>query len=220
MQRIVVDNVIDFFVDYIKIDNLGIIANAHVVFADKLPQGTLELPCIGLAKLHSIAAGETTFDLFLFSVFDSYFLYLDFSKTRVPASMPAALRVNEHPDFMENKFKTSYVSKKVLRKIYRRSKESIDMVEKISINVEINEDLVVPGWEEFAEDAKEISETHSVDLREIMCRFEVYDKGQIFSKRAMKLTKKNTESKQQNKHIQQHLSKHVSDLEKSFRDEF
>lgn len=58
----------EYFTDYIVNDSLGIIANAHTAFADKDPSKAMSPSCVELAKLFSIA--------------------VDFPKTGVPAVIP------------------------------------------------------------------------------------------------------------------------------------
>ncbi|CAN0067020.1 unnamed protein product, partial [Laminaria digitata] len=58
----------DFFVNYLVNDNLGLIANAHLVHADKSPFGARSSECLKLAALHSTA--------------------VDFGKSGVPAVAP------------------------------------------------------------------------------------------------------------------------------------
>jgi len=73
----------DFFVDFMKADQLGIIATRHMVLADRNEKGTLHPDCIKLAELHSSA--------------------VDFSKTGRPvdiSSVPrSALDSRTRPDF-------------------------------------------------------------------------------------------------------------------------
>lgn len=60
----------DFFLNYIRNDNLGMIANAHLVFADFSEEGARCEECLQLAALHSTA--------------------VDFPKSGVPAEIPKA----------------------------------------------------------------------------------------------------------------------------------
>ncbi|CAA2977995.1 probable RNA-dependent RNA polymerase 1 [Olea europaea subsp. europaea] len=96
---VTIEEVGEYFTNYIVNDSLGIIANAHTVFADAEPSKALSEPCIELAKLFSIA--------------------VDFPKTGVPAVIPPHLRVKEYPDFMEKPDKTTYESKHVIGKLFR-----------------------------------------------------------------------------------------------------
>ena len=60
-RKVKINHVQNFFIDYMKNDNLGVIANAHVVFADKHPQGAKSRECLELARLHSVAVGKSIF---------------------------------------------------------------------------------------------------------------------------------------------------------------
>ncbi|CAK9140305.1 unnamed protein product [Ilex paraguariensis] len=80
--------VVEYFTNYIVNDSLGIISNAHTVFADREPYKAMSDPCLELARLFSIA--------------------VDFPKTGVPAEIPPQLRVKEYPDFLEKQDKTTY----------------------------------------------------------------------------------------------------------------
>ncbi|KAG5236651.1 RNA-dependent RNA polymerase [Salix suchowensis] len=98
---VTIEEVQEYFTDYLLNDSLGIICNAHVVFADREPLMARSEKCIELARLASIA--------------------VDFPKTGVPAKIPEDLRVKEYPDFMEkaeDKHAT-YVSEHVLGKLFR-----------------------------------------------------------------------------------------------------
>ncbi len=54
-RDVTIDDVKNFMVDYIRGDNLGLIAVAHKVHADLSLKGVLSEKCIELASLHSIA---------------------------------------------------------------------------------------------------------------------------------------------------------------------
>ncbi|KAL3502038.1 hypothetical protein ACH5RR_036487 [Cinchona calisaya] len=98
-HEVMIEEVEQYFTNYIVTDSLGIIANAHTVFADQEPMKAMSEPCLGLARLFSIA--------------------IDFPKTAVPAEIPSHLRVEEYPDFMEKPGKTTYESKHVIGKLFR-----------------------------------------------------------------------------------------------------
>jgi RNA-dependent RNA polymerase len=87
---------------YMVNDNLGIIDNAHKVFADDSERGgAMSDECIELAKLHSIA--------------------VDFPKTGVAVEIPYHLRPKKYPDFMEKPDKPTYESQSVIGKLFRES---------------------------------------------------------------------------------------------------
>jgi hypothetical protein len=61
-----VDDIVDFFIQFMNMDRLGQISNMHKIRADRKPLGTHDIDCITLAKLASDA--------------------VDFSKSGVPVS--------------------------------------------------------------------------------------------------------------------------------------
>jgi len=73
-----IGNVVKFFVDYIRNDNLGIICNAHLATADASSLKARDYQCLQLAQLASIA--------------------VDFFKTGIAAEIPSSLRPKKHPD--------------------------------------------------------------------------------------------------------------------------
>ncbi|KAG8369885.1 hypothetical protein BUALT_Bualt14G0060000 [Buddleja alternifolia] len=84
----------EYFTNYIVNDNLGIILNAHIVFADKEPSMALSPPCWELARLFTIA--------------------VDFPKTGVSAEIPPHLRVKKYQNFMKKPDRTTYESHLVI----------------------------------------------------------------------------------------------------------
>ena len=65
-RAVEVNDIVDFFVDFMNMDRLGVISNKHKVRADRKPGGTMDQECIMLAKLASDA--------------------VDFSKSGIPVS--------------------------------------------------------------------------------------------------------------------------------------
>lgn len=57
-SNVTTDDIKEFFVDYIKNDNLGQIANAHLATADASEEGAMDHRCQRLAELHSLAVGK------------------------------------------------------------------------------------------------------------------------------------------------------------------
>ncbi|XP_042502410.1 RNA-dependent RNA polymerase 1-like [Macadamia integrifolia] len=94
---VTIEQVEEYFTNYIVNESLGMIANAHTVLADKEPEKAESNKCIELARLFSIA--------------------VDFPKTGVPAEIPSHLHVREYPDFMEKLDKPTYESRGVIGKL-------------------------------------------------------------------------------------------------------
>jgi RNA-dependent RNA polymerase len=130
------------------------------VHADSSPLGVKDPACIRLAGLHSMA--------------------VDFNKTGVPAEMPAELRVRNFPDFMGKRNDATYVSTKVLGELYRRVHLEkrlllIDSPERI----ELNEALLVPGYEQFVDEAQETKQRYDLELTEIMNQHSVQTEAEV-----------------------------------------
>lgn len=54
-KKVEAADMINFFVDFISQDCLGVIATRHMILADLAPQGTRDSDCVKLAELHSQA---------------------------------------------------------------------------------------------------------------------------------------------------------------------
>ncbi|KAJ4345158.1 hypothetical protein N0V95_005883 [Ascochyta clinopodiicola] len=77
-----VNDIVDFFIEFMNMDRLGVISNKHKIRADRKPDGTIDAECIMLAKLASDA--------------------VDFSKSGNPADMSQIPQGVDsvRPDFM------------------------------------------------------------------------------------------------------------------------
>lgn len=129
----------EYFTNYIVNDSLGIIANAHTVFADKEPSKAMSGPCLQLARLFSIA--------------------VDFPKTGVPAEIPQELYVKEYPDFMEKLDKPTYESQRVIGKLFREVRDiapTTSLIKSFTLEVArqcYDPDMEVEGFENYIDDA-------------------------------------------------------------------
>lgn len=54
-REVETDDIVDFFVDFMRTDHLGIIATRHMILADQREEGTSHPDCKKLAELHSMA---------------------------------------------------------------------------------------------------------------------------------------------------------------------
>ncbi|KAJ8102850.1 RNA dependent RNA polymerase-domain-containing protein [Lipomyces tetrasporus] len=96
--EVTVDDRRQFMIDYMRNDQLGVIALSHLAIQDASPYGVMDPACLDLAQLHSMA--------------------VDFAKTGVPARIPKRLRAMEYPHYMERKRGRMRRSYKVLGKLY------------------------------------------------------------------------------------------------------
>lgn len=97
-----VDHIKKFMVDFIANDQLGTIANAHVAHSDSKPEGVCDELCVRLAYIFSMA--------------------VDFPKTGYVPTFPKEARVEKWPDFMQKTTQQSYVSEKVIGRMFRKAK--------------------------------------------------------------------------------------------------
>ncbi|KAM0687981.1 hypothetical protein COBT_000772, partial [Conglomerata obtusa] len=93
------DDIINFYLKFIRENQLGLIANAHLAISDSLRNGVAEPESIRLARLFNLG--------------------VDFPKTGFVARLPVDLQPVMYPDFMEQG--STYESEKVLGKMFRRS---------------------------------------------------------------------------------------------------
>ncbi|GME64289.1 RNA-dependent RNA polymerase eukaryotic-type [Neofusicoccum parvum] len=105
VDEVMMEDIARFFVEYIKNDSLGRIANAHLASADFADEGVMSKNCLALAELHSTA--------------------VDYPKSGVAAKMSSDMPPKQYPHFMQNKNRRSYVSAKILGRLY----DAVDEVE-------------------------------------------------------------------------------------------
>ncbi|KAK1387086.1 RNA-dependent RNA polymerase [Heracleum sosnowskyi] len=172
-HEVTIEEIQEYFANYIVNDSLGMIANAHTVFADKEPSKAMSEHCLELAKLFSVA--------------------VDFPKTGVAAELPSNLRVTEYPDFMEKPDKTTYVSERVLGKLFRDVKRIAPDIIK-SFTKEVAEqaydcDMQVDGFRDYLDDAFEYKSEYDYQLGNLMDYYGIKTEAEILSGNIMKLSK-------------------------------
>lgn len=149
-----VQEIQQFFVDYMINDTLGAISTAHLVHADREQDKAKSRKCLELAELHSMA--------------------VDFAKTGAPAAMPRVLKPREFPDFMERVDKPMYISKGVLGKLYHAIIESQMQIRYSFVWSEkhaeeaYDRSLEVNGFEAFLETASTHKEMYAEKMSSLM----------------------------------------------------
>ncbi|KAL7091227.1 hypothetical protein ACP275_12G092600 [Erythranthe tilingii] len=172
---VTIEEVEDYFTNYIVNDSLGIIANAHTVFADKEPLMALSEPCLELARLFSIA--------------------VDFNKTGIPAEIPPHLRVKEYPDFMEKPDKINYASSRVIGKLFREVKDIAPQTSSFkSFTKEVarrsyDPDMEVDGFEDHIDEAFLHKTEYDYKLGNLMEYYGVKTEAEVLSGGIMKMSK-------------------------------
>lgn len=172
---VTIEEVEEYFTNYIVNDSLGIIANAHTVFADRELEKAMAPPCIELAKLFSIA--------------------VDFPKTGVPAEIPANLRVKEYPDFMEKSDKTTYESHNVIGKLFREVKDIAPQNSQVNpftrdvARQTYDVDLEVSGFEYYVDEAFDFKTEYDYKLGNLMDYYGIKTEAELLSGSIMKMSK-------------------------------
>ncbi|KAJ0987264.1 hypothetical protein J5N97_005620 [Dioscorea zingiberensis] len=172
---VTIEEIKEYFVNYILNDSLGIISNANMVFADKMPSKARSDECLELAKLFSIA--------------------VDFPKTGVPAVIPQNLRVKEFPDFMEKQDKTTYISEGVIGKLFREIKDRapqschIQAFTREVAEQSYDPDMEVDGFTKYINEASFYKDEYDIKLGNLMDHYEIKTEAEILSGSIMKASK-------------------------------
>ncbi|KAG6399929.1 hypothetical protein SASPL_141415 [Salvia splendens] len=173
-HEVTIEEVQEYFTNYILNESLGMIANAHIVFADKEPFMAMSSPCLELAELHSVA--------------------VDFPKTGVPAQIPPKLRVKEYPDFMEKRDKPTCESKGVIGKLFREVQYVGTDTSSLKFTKEVarssyDSDMEVDGFRDYIEEAFECKTNYDRKLGNLMDYYGIKTEGEILSRAIMKMSK-------------------------------
>ncbi|XVF43431.1 hypothetical protein PTKIN_Ptkin02bG0039600 [Pterospermum kingtungense] len=174
-HEVTIEEVEEYFANYMVNDSLGIIANAHTVFADRKPGKAMSSECLELAKLFSIA--------------------VDFPKTGVPAEIPQELRVKEYPDFMEKPDKPTYQSHSVIGKLFREVKNlaphesSVESLTREKLERFYDPDMEVDGFEDYIADAFFHKSNYDYKLGNLMDYYGIKTEAEILSGGIMKMSK-------------------------------
>ncbi|KAK6917984.1 RNA-dependent RNA polymerase, eukaryotic-type [Dillenia turbinata] len=164
---VTLEEIHEFFVDYMINDTLGAISTAHLVLADREPSKACSPKCLQLAALHSMA--------------------VDFAKTGAPAEMPLTLRPKEYPDFMERGDRPMYISLSVLGKLYRATvsskvQENLNIVwtEEV-LEATFDHDFKVDGFEAFLGIAETHKEIYVEKITALMKYYEAHTEDEILT---------------------------------------
>ncbi|XP_027151117.1 RNA-dependent RNA polymerase 1-like [Coffea eugenioides] len=177
-HEVIIEEVEEYFADYIMNDTLGTISHAHTVFADLEPQKARSKPCLKLARLHSIA--------------------VDYPKTGVPAEIPSHLRVRKFPDFMEKPDRQTYESQNVIGKLFREVKEkapkapftsSIESFTREVARRSFDADMEVDGVEDYVDEALVYKSEYDYKLGNLMDYYSKKTEAEILSSGMMWVSK-------------------------------
>ncbi|CAM6109767.1 unnamed protein product [Calypogeia fissa] len=158
-----VEEIQEFFVNYMVNDYLGVITNAHVVHADKERDKARNPKCLELAELASMA--------------------VDFPKTGVPAIIPLELRPKEYPDFMEKLHKTTYTSHRILGKLYRSiiPTRMVFSLGEEDMKLCYDTALIAEGYENHLESALAYKKMYDMKLIGLMNQYGIREEAEVVS---------------------------------------
>ncbi|XVF85598.1 hypothetical protein PTKIN_Ptkin17bG0129800 [Pterospermum kingtungense] len=180
-HEVTIEEVEEYFTNYIVNNTAGIIANAHTVFADREPSKAMSRPCQELAKLFSIA--------------------VDFAKTGVPAEIPQELRVKEYPDFMEKPDKPMYKSYNIIGKLFREVKDLaphecfIKSFTREKLERFYDPDMEFDGFEDYIDDAFFHKSNYDFKLGNLMDYYGIKTEAEILSGGIMKISRSFTKKR-------------------------
>ncbi|CAN7990683.1 unnamed protein product, partial [Ixodes hexagonus] len=167
-----VQDMIDFFCQYIKGDKIGLIANAHLVWADMLDGGINSRRCRDLARKCAVN--------------------LDFAKCGDLKGFQNSEKPPMYPDFMEKlDTKNTYCSKRVLGQLYRNCKK----VELSTECLEVVEDslpdprLLLDGREKFVESARKSYRRYAMKIRALLKSYGIECESEALSGAVSKFSK-------------------------------
>lgn len=212
-RRVEIFDVMDFFVSYIQNDRLGLIANAHIVHADKQPGGIFSKECLLLAELHSVA--------------------VDFAKSGLPAVLPRDIMPqsvqDQYPDYMGKHRDISYASDSVLGKLYReclgsssssfgrRKFEDAGCSKPIDVIVD-----AVADNGEFDEEAKTLLASWNSRILRLLNEFGVKSEGEILSGQVDSFGAHHSQLRGRREHgaLLMRLNRRALDMKSEFREIF
>ncbi|XP_048583369.1 uncharacterized protein LOC5504594 isoform X2 [Nematostella vectensis] len=207
-RPIEVSDMIQFVADYIKNDQLGVIANAHLVHADSEQDGIFSDKCIKLAHMHSDA--------------------VDFPKTGECPELTKELRPEQYPDFMMKPDKPRYVSHNVLGKLFQKC-NSLERARRFMTgdstkDITVDQDMILEGHQSYLEDAIEQRDRYNAKLEALMARYGLENEGEVLTgclnRVSSRLSGKTDEKFEVAQMIQASLASTRNNLRHEFYEEF
>lgn len=197
-----VQDMIDFFCQYIKGDKIGLIANAHLVWADLLDAGINSRRCRDLARKCAVN--------------------LDFAKCGDLKGFQNAEKPPMYPDFMEKQdTKNTYCSRKVLGQLYRNCKkvelstECLDVVEDTLPDPR----LLLEGREAYVPEARAAYRKYAMKIRALLKSYRIESESEALSGAVSKFSKY-VKEKNDPTDVAMVLESQVEHVVRKTRDEF
>ncbi|XP_067140461.1 uncharacterized protein [Centruroides vittatus] len=187
--------------EYIKNDQIGIIGSAHLAISDKY--GIHTPICKQIARKFSLS--------------------LDYVKTGYIESLTCEEKPQKYPDFMERGTdRETYRSKRALGDLYRSCEifeQKTTSVERETVKLQIDSDLIYPGWEKYEESARISRQNYNHFLQILMHRYGVQTETEAISGAFRKLHQRHCE-RHDAFNAEKLIVQSVGTLQKRFRNEF
>ncbi|KAH7934737.1 uncharacterized protein LOC119404960 [Rhipicephalus sanguineus] len=156
---------IQFICSYIKNDNIGVMANAHLAWADQLEDGIFSDCCLKIADKISVC--------------------LDFAKTGTSSHLDKKEKPPLYPDFMEKGcHKNTYQSKRILGQLYRLHRSLEAVVSTDFENHFIESDcqsklFEFEGWQDYRESAERSLAEYASKMQRILSQHGIRSEGEV-----------------------------------------
>ncbi|ORY06210.1 putative RNA-dependent RNA polymerase 1 [Basidiobolus meristosporus CBS 931.73] len=165
VKPITTKDTVDFFLNFVKSNNLPQIANAHLAWADQSEDITLSPRCVTLAKLHAKA--------------------VDFMKTGIPVKLQPSVIPKHWPDYMNKLPRKSYPSSNVLGQMFRSDALKHQISEYSLSNctgeIHFDERMMVSGYEEYLAEARKLKQEYDMTIANIMSQHEIQTEAELIS---------------------------------------
>ncbi|KAG8193633.1 hypothetical protein JTE90_002891 [Oedothorax gibbosus] len=164
-KPITVPDMIDFLCTYIQNDNIGVLANAHLAWADYHVDGIFSKVCMSIAK--------------------KYPQVLDFAKSGFTCYLKAEEKPKFYPDFMEKgTSQNSYKSQNVLGMLFRVTKNLEACVSRIDVTSHAETDdphFEYPGWEEYKDEAENSLNHYNKRVKNILKKYGLHSETEALT---------------------------------------
>ena len=172
-EELQIRDFVSFFCRYNSRNNLGLIANAHKVWADISKKLANDPVCLRLAAEHSKE--------------------VDYAKTGVAGNLRESEKPKRYPDYMEKVGMHIYKSQTVLGKIYRSLNMGIYdeflMEFRAEEKVIVDESLAIKGYRKYMGNARYNYSLYHKDLRRLMHKFGIINENEIITGNIMHFSK-------------------------------
>uniref|UniRef100_A0A1I7U5X1 RNA-directed RNA polymerase n=1 Tax=Caenorhabditis tropicalis TaxID=1561998 RepID=A0A1I7U5X1_9PELO len=211
----------EFYVKYLKLDSVGTISNSHLHNSDQY--GLNARVCMDLAKKNCQAVDFTK------SGQPPAELEKKWRKDEETGEMIPPERAERVPDYhMGNDHTPMYVSPRLCGKLFREFK-AIDDVLKISeerdeqVEITIDESIMIEGYQEYSNDAKDDLSRYNAQLRSMMENYGIKTEGEVFSGCIVDMRNRISDKDQDDMsfyNTNQMIETKITNLFKKFREQF